>query len=163
MKIRRRINTKPNQNMVSGLVAVVLGILVLRESVQMFSYRYDILMGDHIMPGFVGVMMILLGIWLAFFAEPSKVKAEFPTGPMRLRVLGVFGILFLYAALIQTLGYTVGSLISGYLLFRIFGKFGRLGALIASVLLCLGLYLVFVLWLGVPLPRGPFRLFGLLF
>ena len=74
MKIRRRINTKPNQNMVSGLVAVVLGILVLRESVQMFSYRYDILMGDHIMPGFVGVMMILLGIWLAFFAEPSKVS-----------------------------------------------------------------------------------------
>ena len=139
MKIGRKINTKLNQNMVSGLIAVVLGILVVRESVQMFGYRYDILMGDHIMPGFVGVMMILLGIWLAFFAEPSKVKAEFPSGPMRLRVLGVFGVLFLYTVLIQTIGYTVGSLISGYLLFRIFGKFGRLGSLIASVLLSLAI------------------------
>lgn len=163
MSGRRKINTKWNQNMASGLIAVALGVVVLRESVRMYGYRYDVLMGDHIMTGFTGVMMILLGLYLAFLGEPARTKAEFPAGKMRLRVLGVFGTLFVYAALIQVLGYTVASLIAGYLLFRIFGSFGRIGAVVGSVLLCVALYLVFVLWLGVPLPRGPFQIMGFRF
>ena len=146
--------------MVAGLIATTLGIIAIKESIRMLPYRTDIMMGDHIMPAIVGGILIICGLWLAFFATASKIKPQFPTRRMVIRVAGVFLIMFTYVLLLKKLGYPFCTLFASYGLFRVFGQLPRKKAAICAVITTVVVYIVFIEWFGVSMPKGPFRIFG---
>ncbi len=152
-----------NSNKVIGIGTVILGILVILESMRIYQYALSFLTGDHIMPGFVGIIMMGLGIKLAFFSPDPTSKPSYPSGKILLRIGGTALLMVLYIIMMKQLGYLISTLAVSYGLFRVFGGYSRVKSGMMALILTGALYLVFIAWLNMPFPRGIFKYMNLPF
>ena len=142
-------------DLVAGALLVALGVGVCIRAVGLtVGSAHDPQPGFFPLIGAI-VLIALAGLLIAQAfrgaGEPTEVSEE-SLAPPAVLVVG----LAIYAALLEWAGYPVMTTVMALLALRVLGTRWMPGV-VASVLLSLGSYLLFVK-LGVPLPPG--RLFG---
>ena len=142
---------------IAGAVSAAFGIWVCLESFRVYSYAISPIQGDHVIPGVVGVLFILLGLRLLFGKQGKVVKVSYPPTKMLLRILGTFVIILLYVYAMDYLGYALSTAIASFLLFLVFGGFSWKKSLICAAIATAVLWAMFILWLDMPFPKGFFQ------
>ncbi len=112
--------------------------------------------GSGMFPLALGILLVFLsGLWILRCLTQGK--ATFATtspGAAVRQVLPFVGTMALATLLLQPLGYLLTSLLLLFALFRILGSRSWAWCVSLSVLVAGMSYVVFVLWLKVPLPSG---------
>lgn len=142
---------------VGGLISIIFGGLSLYEAFRLYPTRLSFYVGDHIMPGVIGIGLIVLGL-LAVFVKGQSFKVEFPDRQMLRKIIGIFGVLLGYCVLLYFLGFAIGTFIISIALFRIIGSYNFRKSVIYSAIQTVCVYVVFVYWLDMPFPAGIFNL-----
>lgn len=130
-----------------------LGLLFALEAREL-KYMDEFAPGAGFLPFWLGLILLALAIGFILTTRAPKAQPETPPRSGR-KVLAVSAGLVACVALIDWLGFAVA--IAAYLLYLMRGVERRSWGLSVGLAAgtTLALYLVFQLWLGVPLPRGP--------
>lgn len=117
--------------------------------------------GPGFVPWWTGVT--LAGLSLILFAQVLRARRAAAPRPRAepdrgwwLRVGGLVLALALYVLLLDLAGYPLCTFLLALFMLRPTGRQSLIAALALAVLASGGSYLVFAVWLGVPLPPGPF-------
>jgi hypothetical protein len=118
--------------------------------------------GSGLFPLALGLMLMGLAAAQAVrlrLAQPKPAAAPEAAprrrGEATRRVLLFMGVVALATALLQTIGYVASGLLLMVGLLRVFGVGWGVAAIIAA-LSAVGSHVLFVQWLGIPMPAGPF-------
>jgi putative tricarboxylic transport membrane protein len=112
--------------------------------------------GPGVFPGIVAVIMILASlttVWAGWKMDRA-VHVDFPDGKDRKRLVCMIGLLLGYILLLPWLGQIIVSMLFGVLFLRLLSDLGWLRILVYSFLISIAIYVVFVVLLSVPMPRG---------
>ncbi|MDF2681604.1 MAG: tripartite tricarboxylate transporter family receptor [Brevibacillus sp.] len=142
---------------VGGLISIILGGISLYEAIRLYSTRISFYVGDHIMPGVIGLGLIVLGL-LAIFVKGQSFTVEFPDRQMMRKIISIFGVMLGYCFLLYHLGFAIGTFLVSIALFRIMGSYHYGKSVLYSAIQTVCTYFVFVEWLGMPFPAGIFHL-----
>lgn len=140
----------------AGVFFLLFGALVAWQSLAL-EYHHEFGPGPGFLPFWLGVLFMLLGPLLFVEATRSSEAGAVPwpslAGPRR--VLTYAAVFFVCVSLFSVLGF----LLSVTLFLLVTTKFLEgerwITSLVVSGGACLGLYLLFVVWLQVVLPTGP--------
>jgi hypothetical protein len=133
--------------------AVGLGVVALAYLHSARAYPLDTLAapGPGVFPLAAGVTLLVLALWQLLTARPTVAATE-PVGSLRAPLLACVALVA-YAAALPVLGFTLASLGLVFVTARLMGPDGGWWR---PALLALGVTLasrvLFVTWLGVPLP-----------
>jgi putative tricarboxylic transport membrane protein len=146
-----------NPDQLSSLFWLIVGVGISAGSV-----KYGV--GNFLSPGagfitfFAGIVLSLLSVLLFIFSlirrEPRQSIRSLWEGLAFGKVIYVIVLLMLYALTLQFLGFLPATLILLFFLFRIKGTYSPLTVVVLSLVISLGAYLVFQVWLQVQLPKG---------
>jgi Tripartite tricarboxylate transporter TctB family len=135
-----------------GVALLALGALALVETLRI----NDTWSGARLLP--LVVTAALLGLAAAHLLGGSPAGAPSPAPAAEPRHLGsgaaVVGALAAYVALLPALGFLLGTAALILALTRLLGHYAWPRALAMAAGLALAAHVVFVVWLGMPLPRG---------
>ena len=142
---------------VVATVFLLLGAIVIFDSV-----RLGIGWGDEgpqagYFPFYVALIICvssLVNLAHALIVRPEKSKAFVEIGQLRL-VLAVLVPTAIYTALIDWLGIYVASLLFVGLFMRWLGRYAWWKVLAVSIGNSVVFFLIFEIWFGIPLPKGP--------
>jgi putative tricarboxylic transport membrane protein len=143
------------------LLAGLFGLFGIAWIVQSLRLRYwsDFAPGTGFFPLWLGIILtalVALFLLMSLRASPVVAAPAPDAAPPRFsRIAAIIAGLFVCIAVIDDLGYGVS--VAAYLLFLL-GYVERRAPLVAigvALGTTLVLYLIFKVWLGVPLPRGP--------
>ncbi|MGZ5125867.1 MAG: tripartite tricarboxylate transporter TctB family protein [Burkholderiales bacterium] len=147
---------------VAGGVVTTIGVLMLLESLR-FVYFLEGGPGPGFLPRWIAVGLVCTGLVLtAKGIRPGLTAHEviqWPDAGGWRRVGLVLGALALALILLDKLGFLVVT--AAFMAIVIFGLGVRSWLMLATVPLgaAIGLYVVFAVWLRVPLPKGIFVFF----
>ncbi len=136
---------------VSGLVVAGLGVAscVLARSL---PAQTGFGLGPAFLPFWTGIVLAACGLWLC--ARPTvDPEVSWPTSRGFARAASGFVLLLLYALALQPLGYLISTavfLVVGILLLEA----RRARALVIGIASAAFLFLIFRVWLRIPLPGG---------
>jgi putative tricarboxylic transport membrane protein len=146
-----------NPDQGSSLFWLAVGIGIAAGSI-----KYGV--GDFLSPGagfitfFAGALLSLLSAVLFIKSlrsrEPRKSLGSLWAGLSFGKVIYVLVLLILYALTLRFLGFVPTTFVLLAFLFRVKGTFSLPKVLSLSLLISLGAYLVFQVWLQVQLPKG---------
>jgi len=148
-----------------GMLFLVIGLVNIAEGLRLsFSVRqpgiYDIVGPDRysLVVGFALVATATIYILAHHKQKPEskepKMDDEGEGKNGSVKVVGIVGILTLYAILIPTTGYSLASIVFFLLILKILGVSSWIFILILSIGMTLVYYLIFACFLGIILPRG---------
>jgi hypothetical protein len=111
--------------------------------------------GQGFFPWWISSVIFLLALLLLFQAltSPSSVARE-RSGRIA-KVAALLVILAAYTSLLEPLGYPLCTFLLVLFMLRATDPQRWTVALGMAALTAIGSYVVFAIWLGVPLPRGP--------
>ena len=118
--------------------------------------------GSGFMPFLSGLLICgfsAMTLLQAFVDRSTKVEKVW-AGVKLHKLIFVILMLLLYGVLIKTLGFIICSLMLMLITVRFVGSQTWRGALLVSVISSVGSYLLFEVWLSVPLPRGILEFVG---
>ena len=140
---------------VSGAVFVAIGGFMLSHALG-FAYVVDGVPGPGFLPRWIGAGLIATGAVVLVNALRLKVaeRAAWPDAAGWRRVALMLGALAVAFVALKTLGFVVTTAL--FVAVVIFGLGVRSWIMLTAVplLAAIGLYLVFAVWLSVPLPKG---------
>ncbi|WP_043618476.1 tripartite tricarboxylate transporter TctB family protein [Nonomuraea candida] len=145
-----------------AVVVLVLGVLVVVGTLDVSAAASQLGIGPRFFPSLVGGAMVLIGLLYVIDVlrgghgdpeESEDVDAGAPTDWRSL--LLVSGIFLAFAALLNVLGWVIGSSLLFFGLSVALGAEHKLRAAGIAVVLGVATYLLFVEGLGVTLPAGP--------
>ena len=143
---------------IMGAILVAVGGVALAEGVRLYRLREALVagavVGDDTFPLIVGAALVVLGLYLLGATPASPVRADWPAGAVRARMLGGAGLLVLYWLIVPWIGYTASTGLVSVALFRTMGGYGWPAAALLGGATTGGLYLLFRVWLLQPLPSG---------
>ena len=148
---------------VAGSVCAVLGVLMLVESVK-FPYFVEGVPGPGFLPlwtsfGIIGAGFVLTAkaLWPRLVTRQAM---AWPDAAGWRRVGLMFGALAVSLLVLEMLGFMVTTTL--FMAAVVFGLGVRSWWVLASVPLmsAVGLYVIFAMWLRVPLPKGILAFFG---
>lgn len=144
------------------LLAICVGLVVVAWGYQApFSYEP---VGPRAYPLLLLVLIIAGALYLLF--KPASISLapvpghdeEVPLDrPMLIKVCACVGLLLVYAALFERLGFVLSTTLFGFFIARLYGARWWQCAVI-GVVASIGLYLLFDYALDVPLPLGVLEL-----
>jgi putative tricarboxylic transport membrane protein len=139
---------------VMGVVAVLVGLVAVAESLRLTEDTLTGGLGTRFLPLSLGLIIAVLGG--AITLRPARDRAaEAPAGAGgRLRIGATLVGLVLYALAFERLGFLVSSAIFVALLLVFYGERRWPVVLAVAVGAAGATYAVFARWLGVPLPPG---------
>ena len=147
-------------DLITGVVFLALSGVVINEARQMSPSR-SFGPGMGFLPFWLGVLIAVLAVilltkaWLRQATEKDN-KSPFPEKKVLIAITGVLAGLAVYILLIEVLGYLVDTfLYVAFLLGVLLRERWKVTVLVA-VLTTVGLYTIFRVFLGVPLPRNMF-------
>jgi putative tricarboxylic transport membrane protein len=152
--------TKGSPDQIGGLIWLALGVLLCLGSVKLgLGTPHSPASGFG--PFLTGCLLGLFGLILAFnsILRRSDEKESFPeTRPRKGWTKGFLSllVLFLYASLVNTLGFIISTSLLMFFLFKVLEPRKWLTLVAISVSASLLSYLLFGLWLRVSLPKGIF-------
>ncbi|QFT86178.1 Tripartite tricarboxylate transporter TctB family protein [Halomonas sp. THAF12] len=133
-----------------GLALIGLAAFIAVQSLQLqvpFSYEP---VGPKAFPLGLAALLAILSLVLMF--KPGE-DGEWPAPGLALRLLGVLGLLLVYALLFTRLGFIPASFLVVATLARLFGA-SWTKALLTGLLLATGSDFLFTEGLGIGLPDG---------
>ena len=148
---------------VAGTVCVVLGALMLLESIK-FPYFVEGVPGPGFLPLWTSFGIVGTGLVLTVKGFRPRLASQegitWPDAAGWRRVALMFGALAVSLLLLELLGFMVTTTL--FMAVVIFGLGIRSWRILASVplLSAVGLYVIFAVWLRVPLPKGLLAIFG---
>ena len=143
----------------AGSIVTVVGVLMLLESMK-FAYFLDGVPGPGFLPRWIAVGLVCTGLVLTVKGlRPGMVLQEaiqWPDAGGWKRIALMLGALAVALILLEKLGFMVVTTV--FMAVLIFGLGVRSWVMLVSVPLvaAIGLYVVFAVWLRVPLPKGIF-------
>ena len=142
---------------VGGGVFTAIGVLMLLESMK-FAYFLDGVPGPGFLPRWIAGGLVVIGLILTVkgirpaVALPEAIPWPDASGWRRLAVM--IGALAFALLLLDKLGFViVVTVFMAVVMFSLGVRSWRMLATV-PVLTAIGLYVVFAVWLQVPLPRG---------
>ena len=136
-----------------GLGVLALGVLSLVET---FRIK-DPWTGARLLPLVVSLAFLGLGIAHCVSAQPKRTASSSSGERARVgQVLIVLVLLGLYVALLPLAGFFVATVVLIAVLTRMLGGYAWALTAGLAVGLAAAAHVVFVTWLGMPLPYGPF-------
>lgn len=112
--------------------------------------------GAAIFPLLVSILLMIASlatVWEGWKAATTA-TAEFPAGADRWRLLGMVAILTAYVIILPWLGQLLGGMLFCLALMRLLSHLSWPRIFAWSSTLSLAVYMVFVILLRVPMPRG---------
>ena len=139
-------------SLVCGGLCMALGALSLVEALRI----KDAWQGARLMPLALGVTLVALGIahLVPSTAGPKGALPALPDALARRRVVFMFCALALYVAALPHLGFLVATALFVLALLRALGSYSWVKALVLTGAIAGASHLVFIHWLGMPLPSG---------
>jgi putative tricarboxylic transport membrane protein len=141
--------------LIIGSIGLVFSVGYLSVS---FQYPFGQLdqPGAGVFPGIVAVIMILASLatlWEGWQMDKAM-QVYLPDGTDRKRLLSLIGLLLGYMLMLPWLGQIIVSMLFGVLLLRVLSDLGWPRIFLYSLVISIALYVVFVILLKVPMPRG---------
>jgi putative tricarboxylic transport membrane protein len=136
----------------SGLVVAGLGVAacILARSL---PAQTGFGLGPAFLPFWTGIVLAACGLWLcaraAVDAEVSR-----PTSREFARAASGFVLLLLYALALQPLGYLISTAVFLVVGILVLEPLRRARAIVVGIASAAFLFLIFRVWLRVPLPSG---------
>ena len=143
-------------NRICGLILLILALVSLWEGMK----TWDGMGGTGFMPVIVGIIFLLLGIGI-LIAQPCSEDRQPIRWPSKSgwQKLGlVFSALVAYPLAVPWLGYPVASALFLTGLCRIIGVIGWRMGLTFGLVSAASTYIIFKIWLNMPLPAGILRI-----
>lgn len=137
-----------------GMIAVLLGLMSGLEAIRLYPYRTAPFVGDHMIFGLLGGLLIIGGILLTFVIRIPAYKVTFPKLALLSVMIGVLALLFVYRFLLPLLGYAASTFFASVFLFKLIGSYRWRNSIVYAALLTTALYAVFVAWLQMSFPSG---------
>lgn len=137
-------------NLAAGVVFAVLGLVAIVEALRL----RDDWQGAKLMPALVGAVLLVLGVLHVVVTPPPG--PAWPDAPGRHRVVFAFALLVVYVALLPWLGFLLATVFLSLVMVRALGQFSWPATVGITVAIAGASHIVFVAWLGMPLPAGPF-------
>jgi putative tricarboxylic transport membrane protein len=135
------------------LVAAAVGV----ESARLLPYGAVRNPGPGFFPWWTSLTLGVLSLVLLVVSSRTRPSAIADDGARRLgKVAGVLAILAVYSVALEPIGYPIATFVLVLFMLRVTEPQRWLLALAMAVLAAGGSYLVFAVWLAVPLPAGPF-------
>jgi|MudIll2142460700_1097286.scaffolds.fasta_scaffold746764_1 putative tricarboxylic transport membrane protein len=145
-------------DLISSAFFALCGLLIITGSLGMSIGRLGE-PGPGFLPLIVGALLVLLSLVLFVNALRHRIaeQAAMRMGRTeRSKVLATSLSLILYAVAIQPLGFVLVTLLLLLFLFKVIGELGWTTAVAGTLLTTLFFYLLFGVWLEIPLPMKPF-------
>jgi putative tricarboxylic transport membrane protein len=111
--------------------------------------------GPGFFPWWTSVLISVLAFFFLAQTLTARVKSEVEAGGRIAKVLALLGVLALYTLTLETLGYPLCTFLLVVFMLRVTDLHRWPVALGMAALTAVGSYVVFAVWLSVPLPRGP--------
>jgi len=146
-----------NTDQSSSLFWLVIGV-----GIALCSLKYGVGTLHEPGPGFItffaGAILIVLSLFLFFFSfRDQKTLASLRSlwaGLEPGKVLYVMVLLITYNFLLKPVGFLFSTFLLLLLLFRIKGSYSLKTILLMSILVTVGSYIIFEIWLKAQLPKG---------
>ena len=141
-------------NVLCGSFLRALGVISLLEALRI----RDDWLGAKLMPAAIALALLVLGAshCLTSVVGPEADRPTAPEVPRWRRSAFVFGALALFVAALPRIGFLPATAVFLLALVRLLGVFSWARAIAFSGAIAIASHVVFRLWLGMPLPRGPF-------
>ena len=139
-------------SLVCGGLFMALGTLSLVEALRI----KDAWQGARLMPAALGVTLVALGIahLVPSMAGSAGALPAWPDALGRRRVVFMFGVLAVYVAALPHLGFLVATACFVLILLRALGSYSWAKALALTGAIAIASHVVFIHWLGMPVPSG---------
>jgi putative tricarboxylic transport membrane protein len=137
---------------VSGLVVAGIGVAacILARSL---PAQTGFGLGPAFLPFWTGIVLAVCGLWLC--ARPAAdAEISWPTARMFARAASGFLLLLLYALALQPLGYLISTAIFLVIAILLLEPVRPTRALVVGIASAVFLFLIFRVWLRIPLPGG---------
>jgi hypothetical protein len=147
---------------VAGGVFTTIGVLMLLESLK-FAYFLDGVPGPGFLPRWVAAGLVCVGLLLTTKGVRPGIALQkaiaWPDAGVWRRVAVVLGALALALLLLDKLGFVI--VVTVFMALVMYSLSVRSWRMLATVpvLTAIGVYVVFAVWLRVPLPRGVLAFF----
>ena len=144
-----------NSERISSLVLVLLSVFILAE-----SRRYSLGTIDYPGPGFLPVLLgiaiglMSLALFIRSLARTHPLKTSWPDRQGVIAVGAIFMGILVFTLLLEASGYLLNTFLLFVMLLRPVGKQSWSLTMLVSFAAVLISYLLFDVWLKVPLPRG---------
>jgi putative tricarboxylic transport membrane protein len=142
---------------VSGIVLLALSIFALYESSRL-DMAYRGAPGPGFFPFWLSIAMCLISVAIIIsgFRRPasSDSRVKWPTGTGLVRILAVFVALVIYVFLIRVIGYILSTAALILCVACMLRRYRWYQLVTVSLLTATGLFVVFHVWLQMPLPTG---------
>jgi putative tricarboxylic transport membrane protein len=148
-----------NRDLVSSIVWTALGGLFVVAALQQGLMRKGV-PGPGFLPFFSGIALILFSLFVLIPALGQRVeivsKNFFPErGSFRKLAFAVMA-LFAYGVALEYVGYLISTFVFMFLMARLIEPKGWLPVTLMASVTAVVSYLLFVVFLEVQLPKGPF-------
>ena len=111
--------------------------------------------GEGFFPFWISAVFFLLGLCLLFQALTSGPSTGREGSGRVAKVTALLVVLAAYTFLLDPLGYPLCTFLLVLFMLRVTDPQRWAVALGMALITAVGSYIVFAVWLGVPLPRGP--------
>ncbi len=142
---------------IGGIISIFFGLISIFEAIRLYPTRITFVVGDHILPGFIGLLMVIMGLAIAI-SPGKKFRVGFPDKKVIKEMVSIFLLLIIYWFALEFLGYLICTLLLLVGLFKIIGQYDYIRSVIYSLISTAVVYLVFIYFLTMPFPRGIFNI-----
>ncbi len=111
--------------------------------------------GQGFFPWWTSVVIVLLALVLLFQALTFRLSASREESGSVAKVASLLAALAAYTFLLDPLGYPLCTFLLVLFMLRVTNPLRLWVALGMAAITAVGSYIVFAIWLSVPLPRGP--------
>ena len=157
-EIRRRKRLIEKWDRVAGYILLIIGVITAWSAIHLSMGRLK-----HPGPGFLpfglAIVLILFSLILIFTSRPKKGIAPAPFWPRRvwLRPLLGVAILIFFALVVEWVGFLITTFVFLVIWMGVIERVRWRTILSVSIGTTAALYLIFALFLDVPLPLGFLR------
>ena len=140
-------------HLIAGTVPVLLGLACLVYSVTL-SIGTPVNPGPGLWPAIASVLLVGAGLWSIVFERQRRDGERFTRGGLGIGV-GI-GTLIVFVFAMRRVGFEIPTLLLLAFWLRFLGKESWLMTAIVSICTTAAFYVLFVVLLGVPIPRLAF-------
>ena len=137
---------------VSGLVVAGIGVAVCILA-RSLPAQTGFGLGPAFLPFWTGIVLAVCGLWLCARLTPDA-EVSWPASRGFARAASGFILLLLYALALQPLGYLISTAVFLVIAILLLEPVRPTRALVVGIASAAILFLIFRVWLRIPLPGG---------
>ena len=141
---------------VAAAALLIFAAVAAVESLRLLPYGALRNPGPAFFPWWTSLTLAGLSVVLLVQTARSGAERRTAGGERWIKVAGLLAALAVYSLVLEPAGYPIATFALVLFMLRVTERTPWLVALTAALLAAGGTYVVFAVWLAVPLPAGPF-------